>query len=115
MAKQPDGTFAEVVQASLAALKPVKPCAAGGTTTLGTGAVGDYFDHITIVPTSLSPGAVQFQDATGTVIDLFAGGANSVTTLHSWDLPLGDTADTGPWKVICGGNVKAVAHGVFTA
>jgi hypothetical protein len=93
------------------ALEP-KTAAAGATTTLGTGTVGDYLDHLTIVPTTTSPGAVQVQDGAGSVFDLYAGGTVGAA-LHSWDLPFGSTSKVGGWKVICGANVKVTAVGRF--
>ncbi len=48
----------------------------------GTGALQDYLSHITIVPASLSPGAVTVTDGTGSAITVFAGGTNCLLTLH---------------------------------
>lgn len=92
-------------------------CAANATTTcqLTTGIVGDYLDSVVIVPTTLSPGSISVQDGSGTTWTIFAGGASSIATLHSFVIQLGWISRSGAWKVISSNaNVAAVANGAFT-
>jgi hypothetical protein len=80
-----------------------------------TGKVGDRLAGLLIIPASLSPGAVSIQDGDGTAIPIFAGGADSVQTLHSFSVPMFDAISTaGPWKVTTGANVSVLAFGAFT-
>lgn len=82
-----------------------------------TGAVGDFLAGVLIVPASTSPGAVSIKDGNGTAITIFAGGADSVGTLHPFFVPVGArcTATTGPgWQVTTGANVSAIGLGSFT-
>lgn len=90
-------------------------CPASATTTLGaTGAVGDDLDHIIIVPGTTSPGAVSIKDGSDTAIVVFAGGASSVATLHSWTLAIGMKSRTGAWQIVTGSNVTVLPAGNFT-
>lgn len=80
-----------------------------------TGAKGDWLSHILIVPTTTSPGAVSYQDGSGSARTIFAGGANSITTLISFAVPIGMQSNaTGGWKVTTGANVAIIAYGSFT-
>lgn len=90
-------------------------CPASATTTLGAaGAVGDDLDHIIIVPGTTSPGAVSIKDGSDTAIVVFAGGASSVATLHSWTLAIGMKSRTGAWQIVTGTNVTVLPAGNFT-
>jgi hypothetical protein len=103
------------LKSAFPAMSPVA-CPASATTAVQVtaGATGDYLDTVLIIPTSTSPGTVQIKDGSGTAVDIFVGGASSVTTLHSFAIPLGLTSKLGGWSVICGANVKAVAMGTFS-
>jgi hypothetical protein len=79
----------------------------------GAGAEGDYLARVIIVPASLSPGVVTILDG-ATSINIFAGGAASLTELKPIVVELGLTAGTGPWKVTTGANVSVIATGNFT-
>lgn len=92
---------------------------AGGPTPMGKvpgtgGAVGDYLDHVIIIPTSLSPGAVKVVDDTGVTRTIFPGGPNSVQTLHPFDVPFGVVSEAGAFKLDCGANVSAIGVGKFS-
>lgn len=80
----------------------------------GTGAAGDYFSHIVIVPATTSPGAVSITDGAGSAITIFAGGASSVTSLAPITVALDLKSLSGAWKVTTGTNVSAIAVGNFT-
>jgi hypothetical protein len=92
-------------------------CAASVTTVLGaTGAVGDFLDHVLIVPGNTSPGAVQIRDGSaGTARTIFTGGASSVSNLASIDVNIGAVATAaGGWAIITGANVTAFGFGNFS-
>lgn len=78
-----------------------------------TGAAGDILKGLLIVPASLSPGNVIIID-NATSITVFAGGANSVLSLHSFFIPLGLRSVSGAWGVTTGANVSVIAIGDFT-
>lgn len=80
---------------------------------LGTGAVGDYLSHVTIIPATTSPGAVSITDGSGGAITIFAGGANSISQLVPFAVPLGLLSTSGGWKITTGANVSAIAEGKF--
>jgi hypothetical protein len=81
----------------------------------GAGAIGDYLSHVTIIPATTSPGAVQIKDGSGSAITVFTGGASSVTNLVPFAVPLGLTSLAGAWTIITNGNVSAIAAGKFSA
>src|SRR5437764_11194291 len=74
----------------------------------GGGAAGDYLSHITIVPASLSPGAVTIADGGGSAITIFAGGASSLTGLVPFTVALGAKSTAGAWKVTTGASLSVV-------
>lgn len=79
------------------------------------GAVGDFLESLLIVPSSLSPGAISIQDGTaGVDITVFAGGPDSVSTLHPFSVVLGIRALSTGWRVTTGAAVSVVASGNFT-
>lgn len=79
-----------------------------------TGAVGDYFASILIIPATLLPGSVQIKDGSGSNITIFTGGVDSVSNLVPFSIPLGVISISGAWKVTTGANVSAVGIGKFT-
>lgn len=79
-----------------------------------SGAQGDYLAALLIVPASTSPGAVSIKDGAGGAITVFAGGADSVSTLHPFTVPLGIVSASGAWQVNTGANVSVVASGRFS-
>lgn len=82
--------------------------------TLGaTGGTGDYLSGVLIVPATTSPGNVIILD-NATSITIFTGGANSVSNLVPFMVPLGMLSVSGAWKVTTGANVSAIAVGNFT-
>ena len=90
---------------------------AGSTNVVlgATGAAGDYFSHILVVPTTTSPGAITIRDgAAGTVRTYFAGGASSVTSLVPFALPVRERSVAGGWHITTGANVTVQAVGNFT-
>lgn len=80
-----------------------------------TGAAGDLLVELLIVPATTSPGAVSIKDGSGgDAITVFAGGANSVSTLHPFVVPVNIKALSAGWRVTTGANVSALATGNFT-
>lgn len=115
---QGDGTHAERVVA-VAAGPDYKAVPASQTDEIlgATGAVGDRLDGLLIVPATVSPGNVLIKDGNGTEITVFAGGANSVTTLHPFFVPIGAkcvNSATPGWKITTGADVSVIAVGDFT-
>ena len=85
------------------------------TQALGaTGATGDLLTGVLIIPATTSPGAVSIKDGAGTAITVFAGGTDSVSTLHPFFVPLGIRSGAGAWQVTTGANVSAIGVGNFT-
>lgn len=90
--------------------------AASATATVlqsSSGASGDYIDGILVIPASTSPGNVLLLD-NATSITVFAGGANSVSNLVPFFIPLGAVSRSGAWKLTTGANVSCVAIGKFS-
>lgn len=86
---------------------------------LGTnGAIFDTLCSVTIRPVTTSPGAVSIKDGAGSVINIFSGGAASLTTLTSWTHYYGGVngiqSTAGAWSITTGANVTAFATGTFT-
>lgn len=79
-----------------------------------TGATGDLLTGVLIIPATTSPGLVQIQDGAGTAITVFAGGADSVSTLHPFFVPLGIRSGAGAWSITTGANVSAIGVGNFS-
>lgn len=78
-----------------------------------TGGTGDYLDHLVVVPASTSPGNVIILD-NATSITVFAGGTDSVLTLHPFTIDIRAYSTSGAWKVTTGGNVSVFAVGNFS-
>lgn len=78
------------------------------------GAAGDYLLGLLIIPATTAPGAVQIKDGAGSAITVFTGGADSVSNLVPFLIPLGIRSAAGAWQVTTGNNVSALAAGSFT-
>ncbi len=88
--------------------------AAGDTDEpIGDQAPGDYLLHVILTPTSLSPGDVVLKDG-ATEIQLFDGGASSLTSKAPIQLMLNLTAITG-FTCTTGADIKAAFVGQFLA
>lgn len=79
-----------------------------------TGATGDLLASVLIVPATTSPGAVSIKDGSGGAVTVFAGGANSVATLHPFAVPVNIRSGAGAWQITTGANVSVIASGNFT-
>lgn len=91
--------------------------AAGQTDqVLGTSSAttGDYLAGVLIVPGTTSPGNVLIQDGAGSAVTIFTGGADSVSNLVPFFVPLGIRSTAGAWSLTTGSNVTAIAVGNFT-
>jgi hypothetical protein len=79
------------------------------------GNVGDVLAGLTIIPVTTSPGDVQIKDGSNTAITIFSGGSSSLAALGPVDVDThGAVSVTGGWQISTGGNITALAYGVFT-
>jgi hypothetical protein len=78
-----------------------------------TGATGDYIAGILVIPASTSPGVVTLLDGS-TSINVFAGGASSLSVLVPFFIPLGLVSVSGAWKITTGASLSVIASGKFT-
>lgn len=78
-----------------------------------TGAAGDTLSHLLIIPATVSPGAVSVLDS-ATSMTVFTGGANSISNLIPFVIPLNMISVNGAWKVTTGASVSVIAVGKFT-
>jgi len=74
---------------------------------------GDYLSHLVVVPASTSPGVVTILD-NATSINVFAGGASSLSNLAPFLIPLDMKSVSGAWKITTGANVSVIAVGKFS-
>lgn len=80
----------------------------------GSGATGDVFDGLLVIPATTSPGNVLILD-NATSITVFTGGATSVSNLVPFWINLNSLASvSGAWKVTTGANVSVIGVGKFT-
>lgn len=79
-----------------------------------SGKRADFLSHLIVVPANTSPGAVSIKDGSGSAMTLFAGGADSVASLHPFTVYLGMKSIGGAWKVTTGADVSVIAVGNFT-
>jgi hypothetical protein len=79
-----------------------------------SGATGDYLASVWIIPANVNPGIVQIQDGAGTAITIFAGGTDSVSSLHPFSVNLGIYSAAGAWSITTGADVSVLATGNFT-
>lgn len=100
------------VAASQTAKKLAGPAPTGSQGT-GTGAVGDILESLLIIPATTSPDAVAILDG-ATSINVFAGGASSVSDLKPFHVYVGARSLNGAWSITTGANVSVVANGRFT-
>lgn len=77
------------------------------------GAVGDFIAGLLVIPESTSPGAVALLD-NATSMTLFVGGANSVSNLVPFFVPLNMQSISGAWKLTTGADLHVIAIGNFT-
>lgn len=85
------------------------------TQALGTtGATGDYFRELLVIPATTSPGAIAIKDGSNSAITVFTGGATSVSNLVPFTISLGIASTAGAWQVTTGTNVSCIGIGNFT-
>jgi hypothetical protein len=78
----------------------------------GGGALGDFISHILVTPGSVSPGSIVLSDGE-TDLEIFAGGADSLSNLVPFVIALGMTSASGPWQLTTGADVSCIAVGSF--
>lgn len=79
-----------------------------------TGATGDLINGVLVIPATTSPGNVLLLD-NATSITIFTGGADSVSNLVPFFIPLGIRSVSGAWKITTGAAVSCIGVGDFTA
>jgi hypothetical protein len=77
-----------------------------------TGAAGDYFKGLLIIPATIAAGTVSIKDGAGSAINVFVTG--TLPSLAPIYVPLGLKSTGGAWSVTTGANVSAIAMGNFT-
>ena len=87
---------------------------AADVTLGGAGAAGDFLGGLVIVPASKSPGSVSIKDGDDPALSVFAGGADSISTLHPIQIGFGIVSTNGAWSVTTGADVSVFAIGRFT-
>lgn len=75
------------------------------STDTAAGNANDQLDSILVVPATASPGAVSFEDGTGTNRTLFAGGTDSLTTLIPFPIDMRNIAAGTAWEITTGADV----------
>lgn len=78
-----------------------------------SGATGDYLAGLLVIPATTSPGSIAILD-NAISMTVFTGGANSVSNLVPFFIPLGVNSVSGAWKVTTGANVSVIACGNFS-
>lgn len=79
------------------------------STDTSAGNVNDLLDSLLVIPATKSPGAVSIEDGAGTNRTLFAGGADSVTTLIPFPIDMRNIAAGTAWEVTTGADVAVIA------
>ena len=78
------------------------------------GAVGNRLYAVWVLPQTLSPGAVSVKDGGGAAMEIWKGGASSVSDIRPFPVVLNTISLAGGWSIITGADVKAIAIGDFT-
>lgn len=78
-----------------------------------TGVAGDYLAGVLVIPTATSPGVVTIIDD-ATSINVFAGGASSLSNLAPFFIPLGMKCVGAKWSITTGASLSVIAIGNFT-
>lgn len=108
------GSLIVVTEATEQGAKYVS-CPLSATTALGTGAIGDTLQMLTIIPTVAAAGVVQIKDGANSAITVFVGGGTTaLNNLLPVTIFLEAPSVAGGWSVICGAGVTAIASGEFT-
>lgn len=81
---------------------------------LSSGAVGDYLDHVIVVPATTAPGVVTIKDNATALISYPGGGTTALLTLTPFTIYVGAVSSSGAWKITTGANVSILAVGKFT-
>lgn len=82
---------------------------AASATDTAAGNAADLLDSLLVVPTSKSPGAVSFEDGAGTNYTLFAGGADSLTTLIPFPIDMRNIVAGTAWEITTGTGLAVFA------
>lgn len=77
----------------------------------GSGANGDFLDHLVIVPETTAAGTVSITDGSGSAINVLVTG--TLADLRPIEVSVQAVSTLGPWKVTTGANVHVIAVGYF--
>ncbi len=90
-----------------------EPVAASQTAQVigDVGAVGDFLDHIVVIPATLAAGSVNLLDG-ATSYSVFVTG--TLSNLVPFAVPFGMKSKFGPWKITTGADVSILAVGKFS-
>ncbi len=75
------------------------------------GAIGDYIDHIVVIPATLAAGSIALLDG-ATSYSIFVAG--TLSNLVPFAVPLGIKSKFGAWSITTGANVSCLAAGKFS-
>jgi hypothetical protein len=78
-----------------------------------TGGLGDYLNHLLIVPATTGAGTVAIKDGANAAINVFVTG--TLSNLTPIIVPLHIVSTNGAWQITTGANVSVIAVGRFTA
>jgi hypothetical protein len=84
------------------------------TIQASAGAVGDYLDHVVVVPATTAPGVVTILDNATPLISYPGGGTTALLTLTPFTIYVGAVSSSGAWKITTGANVSVLAVGRFS-
>lgn len=77
-----------------------------------TGAIGDFIDHLVVIPATTAPGVVTLLD-NAISIPLWLGGTVGAD-LKPFTIDIRAFSVSGAWKITTGANVSVIAVGNFT-
>jgi len=78
------------------------------------GAIGDYLDHVVVIPATTAAGVVTIKDNATAIISYPGGGATALLTLTPFTIFVGAVSSVGAWRITTGANVSVLAVGRFS-
>lgn len=79
----------------------------------GTGAVGDYLEHLVITVGTAATAQVQLKDGSGTAFTVLPNSPGGGIGVYS--VPVRAASSSGAWQVTTGAGSTVLAVGVFSA
>lgn len=93
------------------------PVAASQTAAViqsSTGAIGDYLDHVVVIPAATNCGVVTILDNATPLIAWPGGVGTALLTLTPFTIFVGGLSRSGAWKITTGASVSVLALGRFS-